>query len=87
MLGHRIHAHLHALLGKQFAHGIEHALITRVEGDRKVGRIHAVDYTVQFRIVESRRCRRVCLPVTRFADPVGNASATLCERDAHTGAN
>ncbi|MNS86968.1 hypothetical protein D3C72_1208910 [compost metagenome] len=78
MLGDRVHAHLHALLSKQFAHGIEHALITRVEGDRKVGRIHAVDYTVQFRIVESRRCCRMCLPVTRFADPVGNAVRARC---------
>lgn len=73
VLGHRIHAHLHALLGQQLAHGIEHALIARVEGNGEVGRIHAVDYTVQFRIVESIRRRRVCLPVTRFADPVGRA--------------
>ncbi|MDP9617303.1 UNVERIFIED_ORG: hypothetical protein J2W60_000828 [Stenotrophomonas maltophilia] len=75
VLGYRIHAHLHALLGQQLAHGIEHALIACVEGNGEVGRIHAVDYTVQFRIVESNRCRRVCLPVTRFADPVGSAEA------------
>ena len=75
MLGHRVHAHLHALLGQQLAHGIEHALIACVEGNGEVGRVHAVDYTVQFRIVESNRRRRVCLPVTRFADPVGSAEA------------
>lgn len=75
MLGHCVHAHLHALLGQQSAHGIEHALIARVEGNGEVGRVHAVDYTVQFRIVESIRRRRVCLPVTRFADPVGSAEA------------
>lgn len=75
MLGHCVHAHLHALLGQQSAHGIEHALIARVEGNGEVGRVHAVDYTVQFRIVESNRRRRVCLSVTRFADPVGSAEA------------
>lgn len=74
VLRHRVHAHLHALLGQQFAHGVEHALIARVEGNGEVGRIHAVDYTVQFRIVESHSRRRVCLPVTRFADPVGSAA-------------
>lgn len=53
MLGHCIHADLHALLGQQFAHGIEHALVARIQGSGEVGRVHAVDYTVQFRIVES----------------------------------
>jgi len=43
-----------------------------------------VDYTVQFRIVESKRRSRVCLPVTRFADPVGKAAAP---RSLRTWAN
>lgn len=73
LLGDRLHAHLHALPGQQVTHGIEHALVTRVEGNGEVGRVHAVDYTVQFRIVECNPRRRVCLPVTRFADPAGSA--------------
>ncbi len=58
VLGNRIHADLHALVGQQFAHGIEHALIARIQGSGEVGRVHAVDYTVQFRIVES--CQWSC---------------------------
>ena len=33
MLGHRVHAHLHALLGQQFAYGVEHTLIACIEGN------------------------------------------------------
>ncbi len=33
MLGHCVHAHLHALLGQQLAYGFEHALIACVEGN------------------------------------------------------
>jgi len=84
MLGHCVHAHLHALLGQQLAYGFEHALIACVEGNGEVGRIHAVDYTVQFRIVESKRRCRVCLPVTRFADPVARAEPGAITLPART---
>ena len=33
VLGHRLHAHLHALLGQQFAYGVEHTLIACIEGN------------------------------------------------------
>jgi hypothetical protein len=45
---------LHALAGQQLAHGIEHAVIARVQGAGGGGwGSHGVDYTVQFRIVEA----------------------------------
>ncbi len=87
MLGHCVHAHLHALLGQQLAYGFEHALIACVEGNGEVGRIHAVDYTVQFRIVESKRRCRVCLHALPILSPEPNRAPSPYRRELNRRLN